>query len=263
MRRNAVVEVVRLLRVDILAAIFAALLLPVWYLHHDWQYALSCALPATGICACGFILNNLYDLERDRENHPERPLPRGALSLGFASALYFALLAVSLVLVRAFATRTNVFLYLVLLLSTVNYNVVVAFLPALKNLFVGLLVVTVALLLRSFEQNGHPPNEVILALFLYFVGKEMLNDVMDAKGDGATLVKRIGLHHVPWIAFPLKIGADLVLLASASGPVAWGLAAVLCVSDIVAALLWRSDRLRATVVQIMRVQSVAGIYYLF
>jgi 4-hydroxybenzoate polyprenyltransferase len=260
MKLGAIPEITRLVRFEVLVAIFAALLLPVWHLSHNWRYAVNCSLPTTIICACGFILNNLYDIERDRENHPERALPREALSLGFASTLYFLLLAVALVLVKAYATESNVFLYLLLFLATVNYNVIIAFRPVLKNLFVALIVVLVAILLQTFERNGHPPNALIMALFLYCFGMEMLSDIRDAKADGATLVKKIGLRRAPWIAFSLKIVADLILLATASGPIATGLAVMICGSDIVGAILWPFVRLRSIAVQIMRTQSVVGIY---
>ena len=86
---------------------------------------------------------------------------------------------------------------------------------------------------------------------------------MDAKGDGPTLAKKIGLNRVPWIAFPLKISADVILFVDTPGIVGRGLAMALFLSDIVCALLWRSLGLRAAIVQVMRLQSVAGIYYLF
>lgn len=263
MRLGATIEILRLIRFEILATIFAALLLPVWYLSQDWRYAVSCSLPATTICACGFILNNLYDIERDRENHPDRPLPREALSLGFAATFYFLLLALALVLVKVFATRATIFPYLLLFLATVNYNVIVGFLPVLKNLFVAALVVLVGLLLQTFERNGHPRNSLIIALFLYCLGMEMLSDIKDAKGDGATLAKRVGVRRALWIAFLFKFSADLLLFATASGFIAATLAILLGISDVVAAMLWPNERLRSTAVRITRAQAVIGIYYLF
>ena len=166
-------------------------------------------------------------------------------------------------LVREYANASNIFLYIVLVLSTVNYNVIISFLPAFKNLCVGLLVVTTTLLLRNFELTGRPTIYVIGAMFFYFIGKEMLNDIIDAKGDGNTLVKQIGITRAQYPAFGMKFLADTFLLMGSTNPLSVTLALSLAGSDIVCVYLWRTENPRHWVASIMTLQSVVGIYYLF
>jgi 4-hydroxybenzoate polyprenyltransferase len=58
------------------------------------------ALILVSLClfASGMILNDWHDLERDREQRPERPLPTGAVSPRWALAAVFALMLTALIL---------------------------------------------------------------------------------------------------------------------------------------------------------------------
>jgi 4-hydroxybenzoate polyprenyltransferase len=63
-----------------------------WPFSHEDSRHLALAA-ATGCCllAAGMTLNGIVDLPEDRRTKPQRPLPRGTLSLPFARNLYVAL----------------------------------------------------------------------------------------------------------------------------------------------------------------------------
>ena len=68
------------------------------------------SLMAASAClsSAGMVLNDVFDLEQDRRERPQRPLPSGRVALGFARALGFALLAagVSLALLAGVLSET-------------------------------------------------------------------------------------------------------------------------------------------------------------
>src|ERR1035437_8725697 len=56
------------------------------------------AITASLTMSAGNIINDIYDLNGDKINHPGRPLPSGLISHKAAMVYYFILLAVSLFL---------------------------------------------------------------------------------------------------------------------------------------------------------------------
>src|SRR5688572_14330554 len=57
-----------------------------------------CLLAASSLLyLAGMVLNDVFDLEVDRQERPERPLPSGQIPLGFAKALGWGLLTLGLV----------------------------------------------------------------------------------------------------------------------------------------------------------------------
>ncbi|MBY9014785.1 MAG: geranylgeranylglycerol-phosphate geranylgeranyltransferase [Candidatus Lokiarchaeota archaeon] len=50
------------------------------------------------IAASGMIINDIYDIEIDKINRPERPIPRGSISLKQAKELFFLFLGIGIIL---------------------------------------------------------------------------------------------------------------------------------------------------------------------
>ena len=50
------------------------------------------------LAASGNIINDIYDIEIDKINRPERPIPRGSISLKQAKKLYFLFLSIGVIL---------------------------------------------------------------------------------------------------------------------------------------------------------------------
>lgn len=152
----------------------------------DLDLVLAATLPPLLIAAFGNVINDLRDLDLDREAHPERPLPSGRVrrfdSWVFAGLLLLAGLAwtqgggfpaFALAALNA------------LLLGVYEARLKVAGLPG--NLLVGLLVGSTFLYGGVVATGGFPrvPMLLLLALVatLTNVAREILKDVEDIQAD--------------------------------------------------------------------------------
>src|SRR5262249_55421976 len=162
------------------------------------------------IFMCGYTANNLHDIEKDRENHPDRPLPAGEINISAAAIAFFCLLALALISVREWIVAPNAFLYLLILIAMINYNYVVFYFPSLKNVLVAF-AGTIPLFILAEAAHGPTVRvSVICSLFFFLLGIEVLSDTEDIAGDGNTLVKMMGTRRAANIAFFAKILADFL-----------------------------------------------------
>jgi geranylgeranylglycerol-phosphate geranylgeranyltransferase len=154
------------------------------------------AITASLTMSAGNIINDIYDLNGDKINHPFRPLPSGVISLKAALIYYFILLAVSLLL-SLFISNLNfaVNLFAVFLLYLYSYklkrvalagNLTVSILTGLAFIYGGITVNNIY-------------NSIIPALFAFLINliREIVKDMEDVEGD-----MREGI-----ISFPSKYGA--------------------------------------------------------
>jgi 4-hydroxybenzoate polyprenyltransferase len=72
--------------------------------HELFPLGLTLSLAAASACiyTAGMVLNDLFDLEIDRQERPFRPLPSGQISVGVARSVGFALMVLG-ILLAAFA----------------------------------------------------------------------------------------------------------------------------------------------------------------
>jgi|SRR5579864_137866 len=252
----------QLTRLDTCVIAFLSLAIPLYYSTGDLSASVIHSLPILTISMCGFVINDLHDIDKDVQNHPSRPLPSNKLSPVTASLIYFLLLAISLILVKAYVAASHVYLYLLLLIGLINYNYIVLYLPACKNLCVAAVGIMPIVILASLLPPRQTYWPVIVSLFLLLLAREMLMDIEDAAGDGETLVKRIGLVKSQYIAFGAKAAGVLVISSQATER--WGIVILLVfiVSDLMSFYLWKYTGFRARILLGMKLQLVLGIYFL-
>lgn len=177
--------------------------------------------------AFGNIQNDIWDLETDRLNRPERPLVNGSVSIKVAkrSWIIFLILTLACGLADSLVTRTNftaTIFFALLCILLVVYNKFLKHIPLLKNMSVGLLCVT-PLILCLFYPAGIGETEdftldfsdkigylypAMLFAFLLTTAREIYKDLEDETGD-----LKAGI-----MTFPLIAGA----------PTARRLAGVIC-----------------------------------
>ena len=140
--------------------------------------ALSGALAA----ASGNVINDIFDIEIDKINRPDRPLPSGRMSLNEASVLYFLLIVMSLV--AAYFVNHAAFIIDLTALTILFFysfrfkkiiligNLIVAFLTALAFIYGGIAV-------GNFKDALIPASFAFLINFI----REIVKDMEDIDGD--------------------------------------------------------------------------------
>jgi geranylgeranylglycerol-phosphate geranylgeranyltransferase len=158
---------------------------------------------AAAIGAAGNIFNDIFDLEIDRLNRPDRPLPNGRISIPVAGASGLLLGGVGLVM----AARVSLLHLLVasaILLAILIYDRWLKRVAVAGNLVVSL-AAAAALPFGGFLGAAWSATWVpALFAFLLHLAREVVKDVEDMDGDrlaGArTLPVRVGRHRALSVA---------------------------------------------------------------
>ena len=196
----------------------------------DWFNIMLAVLATILVSSSANAWNDYLDIEIDRINQPDRPLPSGQVSPRAVKWFSFALAALSL-LVAAFINPpsflivlgANILLYIysLKLKSTVLLgNLCVAFISAMSAVFGGVAA-----------GNPRPTFWLFLIIFVAIFGREVLKTMADYEGDLSESVRTISTvwgKRVARIVFYILIFATLIDDAAALS--AAGLPANLCVS---------------------------------
>jgi len=193
---------------------------------------------AASFTAGGNALNDLYDRETDRVNHPERPLPAGKLTV--ASAKGFMVIAFALAAILAvFATVWALAVVIVNITLMFSYEVTLKARGAPGNLVIAYLVGSLFLFAGAsvFRSSTEPLVRTgILAMLALFttLGREITKDIEDMRGDvdRQTLPHRIGSNRAGIVAaICLLIGVALSLVPFAFGVLSLGYAILVIPAD--------------------------------
>ena len=193
------------------------------------------AAAAALFTAGGNALNDLFDVETDRVNHPDRPLVTGALTAGeargFAVGVFFfaevlAVFASFLALGFVFLNAALMYAYEARLKKRgASGNLVIAYLVGSLFLFAGVAV---------YRGDSTPlVRTALLALlaFLTTVGREVTKDIEDMAGDqdrrtlpqrlgakvagrvaAAALLAGVALSAMPWLLGALHVAYAIVVV---------------------------------------------------
>ena len=169
------------------------------------QIIFLAALSAALTSASGNIINDIFDIEIDKTNRPERPLASKKISKNSAMAFYLTLILASLTL----AWFINLSAFIIVLTTTIilfiysKYlkrftligNIVIAFLTGLVFIFGGVAA-------------ENPSAAIIPAVFAFLINliREIVKDIQDVEGD-----KKAGVTTFP-IRYGFKSSRLLILL---------------------------------------------------
>jgi len=90
----------RLMRVPNVFTALADVTMGYLFVRHNLEpvEAFACVAAASGLLyTAGIVLNDVFDIEIDRQERPERPLPSGAISWSVARAIGFTLLGLGVI----------------------------------------------------------------------------------------------------------------------------------------------------------------------
>ncbi len=156
------------------------------------------------------ILNDYFDIEVDKINAPQRPLPSGLIS-SKAVIVFTTIITVIGLVASFFINRLAVLLYIIFWIIGFLYNWKFKEKGLVGNLFVSLSV-SITIVLGSIVVDN-PLNKGVLIfsimLFLFNLGEEIAADAMDIAGDKKRNIKSIailiGRKKALYISFSLFI----------------------------------------------------------
>jgi geranylgeranylglycerol-phosphate geranylgeranyltransferase len=156
---------------------------------------LSAGLSGAFTAASGNIVNDLFDIEADRINHPERPLASNRISYNAAKSVWFLCTLVSFILSSLISFYAFLFILLIHIVL-IMYSYKFKSFAFSGNLTIALL--TSAAFIYGGFSAGNLKFVVIPAVFAFLINyvREIVKDIQDIKGD-----LTYGL-----ITLPVKIG---------------------------------------------------------
>lgn len=171
---------------------------------------------ATSLIAIGgYAINDVFDIEIDKINAPHRPLPSGSMTVGQAKGFSFVLFIIGVatpllniyenVLINLQASIIALVGGVLLYLYAIYFkrsgfigNVMIGLLTAIPFIYGGFLT-------RSFETMIFPA----MFSFLLIVGREVIKDIEDVRGDQLEDVQSIALKYG---VYPARNLGFLILL---------------------------------------------------
>lgn len=162
---------------------------------------LLAAIAAALTAAAGNIVNDIFDKEADKINHPERPLAKEDISIKNAWIEYFILTLLA-VIISSFINQTA---FQVVVLTSVLlylYSVRLKKIPLLGNITVAYLT-GLAFIFGGIAVNN-VRGALIPAVFAFLINfiRELIKDMDDIEGD-----TKVGLQ-----TFPKKFGMKPTIL---------------------------------------------------
>ncbi|MCA1568605.1 MAG: UbiA family prenyltransferase [Acidobacteria bacterium] len=203
--------ILRLTRVDSSLLSFLAIFLPLSVRTKDVVLSLSTAIPLLFIGMCTFIANDLDDIEKDRVNHPERPLPAHHLTSTVAVILYFTFLAAALFSTRQYVAPDIAFLYYTLIALSISYGYIVDYVPSFKAPYVASASSIPVLIVATLYPGEMRLYAIAASVFFLTIGREMCMDIKDRSGDAMSFMHRFRPTPLAVVAFSLQAIGVLLL----------------------------------------------------
>ncbi len=147
------------------------------------------------ICGAGNVINDYFDQSIDKINAPGRPIPSGKISLKNA-LYYFYLLTIFGVMLSYFVSVYYLFIVIFNWVIASLYPWKAKKIPILKNVFVAYLAAS-SFLAAGFISGISIPTVLIFFVLVGFIvtlGREIIKDIEDVKGD-----KKSGIKTLPII----------------------------------------------------------------
>ncbi len=178
-----------------------------------FSWTLFCADALAFACSIAFgnLLNDILDIDSDRENCPQRPLPSGKVSLTAAKVSS----GICAALCPLFASLgefqiSRILFFAAILLSLFLYDRFLKRIPLLKNVTVAFLCTT-PIVRAAFlpEADLRPLAATFLFAFVFTLAREILKDLEDEAGD-----LKAGIFTFPLVAgdFRAQVLSSALLL---------------------------------------------------
>jgi geranylgeranylglycerol-phosphate geranylgeranyltransferase len=157
----------------------------------SWGGALVAASPMLAISLAGFCINDIFDQEMDRINHPDRALASYPALSNLVMSLYVILFVISIGLIFLQERSIDRFTWAIAFILLSNYSVFKRDLPPLKNAYVAVTACVICSILDVGGDHSLPLVARYGPLFLAVFAREFALDIPDARGDKGTLVQTL------------------------------------------------------------------------
>jgi geranylgeranylglycerol-phosphate geranylgeranyltransferase len=147
-----------------------------------WFFFLSAGLTGALVAAGANAINDAFDIDIDRINRPDRPLPRGALTQHDARSMWL-IVSVAAILLNLFLNLTSLFIVVLSIILLYIYSARLKRTVLIGNVVIGLM--TGMAFIYGGVVVGRIERAVIPAIFAFLVNvaREVLKDVEDMEGD--------------------------------------------------------------------------------
>lgn len=154
--------------------------------------------------SAGNTLNDYFDREIDKINHPERPIPSGKVKpkIALIFAIFLFLISNFLAL---FINLTSLMIVLLAMLFQILYELKFKTHYATKNFTIAFLTAMLFIFGSAVVYNEIKISSSFIFAFLAFLaifGREIIKDIEDFKGDSTrlTIPKKIGIKKASYIS---------------------------------------------------------------
>lgn len=168
----------------------SAVLLGAWISGAFFPISKTLLLMLSSILSTGFgnCVNDIIDLESDKINHPNRPLPKGLVTKNEAIGITITLLILPLIL-SAFVSFTHIILTLIPLFLLFLYAQYLKQTPLFGNILVSVLVAYPLIYGSIFRAEISILLIPAILAFLLNLLREIIKDCEDKEGDLAQGIK--------------------------------------------------------------------------
>lgn len=254
--------ILQIVRIEGSLLAFLLVFLPIYASTGYIADSVGRSIPVLFICICTFVANDLDDVEKDRINHPERPLPRGYLSPTFATILYFISLGIALLLTSSYIEPRTVWVYYVFTIVMISYRFIVEYLPTSKAFYIAVAAVIPALIIAPVYPDKPRLYTVAGAAFFHVLGREMCMNILDMLGDPYSFFHRFTEKSQAIFAFA-SMGVSVILLMTQIDTIEHGFAvALFTILLVVAGFYWFKRSEFGRVLTITKIQMLVGLYVL-
>jgi geranylgeranylglycerol-phosphate geranylgeranyltransferase len=252
----------KLTRLDSSSLVALAVFIPLFARTGDLGLSIRKAIPLLFIGMCTFIANDLDDIEKDRINHPERPLPSCHITTTGAVGLYFVCLIAALFSTKFYVQPRIAFWYYLLLTLSISYGYVVDYFSGFKTIYVACATTIPVLSVAITYPNERRLYLVVGSLFFFVLGRELCMDFVDRAGDKASFMHTIRATPLASAAFCLEtIGLLLLVIQVDEFMDAAGIL-LIALLLLLASHCWFKRASYKRAILLMKLQLFVGLYFL-
>lgn len=252
----------RLMRMDASLVIFLSILLPTFSRTGSVARGVTSAAPMLFAAFCTWIANDINDRDRDRINHPNRPLATGAIKADIAAAIFFISLAAALVTTYRFIDASLAFWYYLVIILGLSYGYVVELIPTLKAPYVAAAMTIPTVIVAQTFASDSTLRYVSAGVFCFALGKEACMDLMDRPGDTPSLLHRLSFGTVARACYVILLVGISLLVPCVRTPIDLLYLVAMAALLVSSAVLWFRQRRHRSAIRLLRVELFLGLYFL-